>query len=100
MIESEQAVESLKKRGIPVEYVLFPDEGHGFLKIPNRVRSTVAVVEWFDKYESRGRSRFEVIAAPQGPGALQVLSGAHQLGDLPDVAQVVKRPIRGASGST
>lgn len=50
VVEAEQTVESLKKRGIPVEYVLFPDEGHGFRKTPNRVRSTVAVVEWFDRY--------------------------------------------------
>jgi dipeptidyl aminopeptidase/acylaminoacyl peptidase len=50
VVEAEQTVESLKKRGIPVEYVLFPDEGHGFRKTTNRVRSTVAVVEWFDRY--------------------------------------------------
>jgi dipeptidyl aminopeptidase/acylaminoacyl peptidase len=50
VVEAEQTVESLKKRGIPVEYVLFPDEGHGFRKTPNRVRSTVAIVEWFEKY--------------------------------------------------
>jgi dipeptidyl aminopeptidase/acylaminoacyl peptidase len=43
-------VDSLKKRGIAVEYVLFPDEGHGWRKTPNRVRSTVAVTRWFEKY--------------------------------------------------
>ena len=32
VVEAEQVVESLKKRGVPVEYVLFPDEGHGFRK--------------------------------------------------------------------
>jgi dipeptidyl aminopeptidase/acylaminoacyl peptidase len=30
VVEADQVVESLKKRGVPVEYVLFPDEGHGF----------------------------------------------------------------------
>jgi dipeptidyl aminopeptidase/acylaminoacyl peptidase len=50
VIEAEQVVDSLKKRGIPVEYVLFPDEGHGFRKIPNRVRSTTEIVLWFDRY--------------------------------------------------
>ena len=29
-------------RGVPVEYVLFPDEGHGWRKLPNRIRSTTA----------------------------------------------------------
>ena len=50
VVEAEQVVDSLKKRGIAVEYVLFPDEGHGWRKTPNRVRSTVAVTRWFEKY--------------------------------------------------
>ena len=50
VVEAEQVVENLKKRGIPVDYILFPDEGHGWRKIPNRVRSTVAMVEFFVKY--------------------------------------------------
>ncbi len=50
VVEAEQVVESLKKRGVPVEYVLFPDEGHGWRKIPNRVRSTVAIVRWFSQH--------------------------------------------------
>jgi dipeptidyl aminopeptidase/acylaminoacyl peptidase len=50
VVEAEQVVDSLKKRGVPVEYVLFPDEGHGFRKTPNRIRSTVAIVRWFDRY--------------------------------------------------
>jgi dipeptidyl aminopeptidase/acylaminoacyl peptidase len=35
---------------VPVEYVLFPDEGHGFRKVPNRVKSTVETVRWFARY--------------------------------------------------
>lgn len=50
VVEAEQVVENLKKRGIPVEYVLFPDEGHGFQKEPNRITSIVATVQWFVKY--------------------------------------------------
>lgn len=50
VIEAEQVVENLKKRGVPVQYVLFPDEGHGWRKTPNRIRSTVEIVRWFDKY--------------------------------------------------
>jgi dipeptidyl aminopeptidase/acylaminoacyl peptidase len=50
VVEAEQVVESLKRRGIPVEYVLFPDEGHGFQKIANRIRSAVAIVQWFARY--------------------------------------------------
>ncbi len=50
VVEAEQVVASLKARGVPVEYVLFPDEGHGFRKAPNRVRSASAIVAWFERY--------------------------------------------------
>ena len=50
VVEADQIVEDLKKREVPVEYILFPDEGHGWKKIPNRIRSTLAIVEWFEKY--------------------------------------------------
>lgn len=50
VVEAEQVVESLEKRGVPVEYVLFEDEGHGFRKTENRITSDVAIVEWFKKY--------------------------------------------------
>ena len=53
VVEAEQVVDRLKERGVPVEYVLFPDEGHGFRKTPNRIRSTVEIVEWFSRYLAR-----------------------------------------------
>jgi dipeptidyl aminopeptidase/acylaminoacyl peptidase len=36
--ESEQIVEALKKRGCDVQYMLFPDEGHGFARPENKIR--------------------------------------------------------------
>ncbi len=62
VVEAEQVVDSLKKRGVPVKYVLFPDEGHGFAKTANRIRSTVSMVRWFVKYlkgepPSQGQAR-------------------------------------------
>ena len=50
LVEAKQVEEELKKRGVPVQSVIFPDEGHGFRKTPNRVRSTVEIVRWFEKY--------------------------------------------------
>ncbi|HEX2912420.1 MAG TPA: S9 family peptidase [Chloroflexia bacterium] len=50
VIEAEQIVSSLKERSVPVEYILFPDEGHGFRKLSNRIRAFIATVEWFEKY--------------------------------------------------
>jgi dipeptidyl aminopeptidase/acylaminoacyl peptidase len=56
VIEAEQIVKNLKDRGVPVEYILFPDEGHGFRKTPNRIKSTVSMVEFFAKYLGPGTS--------------------------------------------
>jgi dipeptidyl aminopeptidase/acylaminoacyl peptidase len=50
VVEAEQVVESLKARGVPVKYVLFPDEGHGFAKTANRIRAFVELVDWFVEY--------------------------------------------------
>ena len=50
VVEAEQVVENLKRRGVPVEYVLFPDEGHGWRKTPNRIRSAVSIVKFFETY--------------------------------------------------
>ena len=47
VVEADQIVENLKRRGVPVEYILFPDEGHGFRKEKNRITSTVKMVEFF-----------------------------------------------------
>ncbi|HWB71569.1 MAG TPA: prolyl oligopeptidase family serine peptidase [Egibacteraceae bacterium] len=48
--EAEQVVSGLRSRGVPVEYLLFPDEGHGFVRERNRMRACSAVVEWFRRH--------------------------------------------------
>jgi dipeptidyl aminopeptidase/acylaminoacyl peptidase len=50
VVEAEQIVDTLKQRGVPVEYILFPDEGHGWRKVPNRIRSIIAMVAFFKKH--------------------------------------------------
>ena len=35
--ESDQIVESLRSRGVDVDYVVYPDEGHGFTKRENEI---------------------------------------------------------------
>ena len=56
VIEAEQVVENLKRHNVPVDYILFPDEGHGWKKIPNRIRSTVALVKFFETYLKDSKS--------------------------------------------
>lgn len=49
-IESDELVAAARASGAPVEYIVFPDEGHGFLKKANRVRASDAYVAFLDKY--------------------------------------------------
>ena len=44
--ESDQIVEAMKAKNIPVTYVLFPDEGHGFAR-PENSKAFNAVAEGF-----------------------------------------------------
>jgi len=44
--ESDQIVKAMREKGIPVTYVVFPDEGHGFARPENRL-SFNAVAEAF-----------------------------------------------------
>jgi dipeptidyl aminopeptidase/acylaminoacyl peptidase len=52
--ESEQIVAAMQKRNIPVTYVFYKDEGHGFRRAANR-RSWSAVVEAFLAQHLGGR---------------------------------------------
>ncbi|MEO6583498.1 MAG: alpha/beta fold hydrolase, partial [Ferruginibacter sp.] len=49
-IESEEIVAGAKRNGTPVEYVLFPDEGHGFRKIENQMKSSRVTLAFLEKY--------------------------------------------------
>jgi dipeptidyl aminopeptidase/acylaminoacyl peptidase len=49
-VESDEMVAAIKANGVPVEYVLFPDEGHGFEKRDNRIAASEAYVRFLDKY--------------------------------------------------
>lgn len=49
-VESDEMVAAIKKNGVPVEYVLFPDEGHGFVKKANRITAQNAYLAFLQKY--------------------------------------------------
>ena len=48
--EAEQIVETLRERGRPVEYLRFADEGHGLVKLPNRIAGYTAIGEFLDRW--------------------------------------------------
>ena len=100
-------VDDLKKRGVPVEYVLFPDEGHGFRKTPNRVRSTVSIVRVVrevpeaaeQKPRIAGRSdalyHLEPAACPAHPAGRQPSSGSAAKSRKLCAASVLTAPAAG-----
>jgi dipeptidyl aminopeptidase/acylaminoacyl peptidase len=54
--ESDDIVAGLKKHGVPVGYIIFADEGHGFTKKKNRIEGNRAILEFLDKHlKSAGR---------------------------------------------
>ncbi|MCB9670876.1 MAG: S9 family peptidase [Alphaproteobacteria bacterium] len=54
--ESDQIVAAMQERGIPVTYVLFPDEGHGFSGLANRL-AFYALAEGFLAEHLGGRAQ-------------------------------------------
>jgi dipeptidyl aminopeptidase/acylaminoacyl peptidase len=71
--ESEQIVEAMKAKGIPVTYVVFPDEGHGFARPQNNIAFS-AVAENFLAKCLGGRA--EPIGAALKASTAQVQHGA------------------------
>jgi len=49
-VESDEMVAAIKEQNVPVEYVVFPDEGHGFTKKKNQITSNKTILEFLDKY--------------------------------------------------
>lgn len=49
-VESDDIVEAVKANGVPVEYIVFDDEGHGFLKKENEIRGYGKIKEFLDVY--------------------------------------------------
>ncbi len=48
--ESDDIVEAARANGTPVEYVVFEDEGHGFVKKENQLRGYSAILEFLDQH--------------------------------------------------
>ncbi len=48
--ESDEVVETVKKNGVPVEYIVFPDEGHGFIKKENEIKGYGQILLFLNKY--------------------------------------------------
>jgi dipeptidyl aminopeptidase/acylaminoacyl peptidase len=48
--EAEQMVAALEARGVPVEFLVFDDEGHGVVKLKNKLVAFPAVIGFLERY--------------------------------------------------
>jgi dipeptidyl aminopeptidase/acylaminoacyl peptidase len=54
-VESDELVAAVQANEVPVEYLVFPDEGHGFRKKTNRIAASDAYVSFLDAYLKRNQ---------------------------------------------
>ena len=85
--ESDQIVEAMEARGIPVTYVLFPDEGHGFAR-PENDMAFNAVTEAF-LAECLG-GRVEPVGDDFEGSSISVPAGAD---GVPGLAEALPAPV-------
>jgi dipeptidyl aminopeptidase/acylaminoacyl peptidase len=62
-VESDEMVEQARARGVPVEYLVFDDEGHGFRKKENQLRGYKAILDFLDVHLKQAAPRAAVPAA-------------------------------------
>ena len=77
--ESDQIVDAMKTAGIPVTYVLYPDEGHGFAKPANNI-AFFAIAENFLSECLGGRA--EPIGDVLKPSTAEIVEGAEHVKGL------------------
>ena len=82
--ESDQIVQAMQEKNIPVTYVLYPDEGHGFARPENNMSFT-AVAEAFLAGILEGH--FEPIGDDFNGASITVPTGAEQVAGLTEALQ-------------
>ncbi len=89
--ESDQIVAAMKDKNIPVTYVLFPDEGHGFVRPENNL-AFFAVAEAFLARELGGR--FEPLEGAFEGSSITVPHGADE---IPGLSAALPEPAEPAA---
>lgn len=86
--ESDQIVAAMQRHDIPVTYVLYPDEGHGFVRPENQL-SFYAVQEAFLHQHLGGR--FEPIGDDFAGSSISVPVGAEEIDGLEEALAALTR---------
>jgi dipeptidyl aminopeptidase/acylaminoacyl peptidase len=66
--ESDEIVAAARKRGTPVDYLVFPNEGHGFARKDTKTKAYQAILVFLDKYLQPGGAG-AVAPAASGPAS-------------------------------
>jgi dipeptidyl aminopeptidase/acylaminoacyl peptidase len=89
--ESDQIVKAMQAKDIPVTYVLFPDEGHGFAR-PENSKAFNAVAEGFLSQCLGGRA--EPIGSDFAGSSISVPAGADGVPGLAEALKTHKQEIK------
>ena len=49
-VESDQIIEAVNRTGVPNQYLIFEDEGHGFMKKQNQMKAAKVILEFLDEH--------------------------------------------------
>ena len=89
-LEADQIVKAMQAKNIPVTYVLYPDEGHGFVRAENR-SSFNAVTEAFLAEHLGGR--FEPVGKDFENSSIHVPAGADEVPGLDEALPQDRRQM-------
>jgi dipeptidyl aminopeptidase/acylaminoacyl peptidase len=87
-LEADQIVKAMTEKNIPVTYVLYPDEGHGFRR-PENNKSFNAVTEAFLAEQLGGR--FEPVGSDFDGATIKVPEGAEHVPGLGKALSTMKK---------
>ena len=89
-VESDEIVANARANGVEVEYVVFEDEGHGFVKKENEIEGYGKVLEFLDTYLKN--------AEPATSGAAPADAEADAEDEEPDLALMLTAGDEGGLG--
>ncbi len=78
--EADQIVAAMNKRNIPVTYVLYPDEGHGFRRPPNSMSFNAVTEAFLGKYLG---GRVEPMSEDIGDSSITIPAGGELIRGIP-----------------
>ncbi len=94
--ESDQVVVALRDRNYPVEYILAPDEGHGFARPVNNMAMIAAAERFLAKHLG---GRFQESMTPEVAKRLKEITVDVSTVKISDPAGVTPTPPSGVAGS-